>query len=56
MPVFSPPVDVKTATDSSFLGWGATMGHGRIAGLWEWERLWSHINKKELQTCYIVLE
>ena len=36
-PVFSPPVDVKIATDSSFLGWGATMGHARIAGLWEWE-------------------
>ena len=55
-PVFSPPVDVKIATDSSFLGWGATMGHARIAGLWEWERLWSHINKKELQTCFIALE
>ena len=24
--VISPPVDVKIATDSSFLGWGATMG------------------------------
>ena len=55
-PVFSPPVDVKIATNSSFLGWGATMGHARIAGLWEWERLWSHINKKELQTCFIALE
>ena len=55
-PVFSPPVNVKIATDSSFLGWGATMGHARIAGLWEWERLWSHINKKELQTCFIALE
>ena len=55
-PVFSPPVDVKIATDSSFLGWGATMGHARIAGLWEWERLWSHINKKELQTCFSALE
>ena len=55
-PVFSPPVDVKIATDSSFLGWGATMGHARIAGLWEWERLWSHINKKDLQTCFIALE
>ena len=55
-PVFSPPVDVKIATDPSFLGWGATMGHARIAGPWEWERLWSHINKKELQTCFIALE
>ena len=55
-PVFSPPVNVKIATDSSFLGWSATMGHARIASLWEWERLWSHINKKELQTCFIALE
>ena len=55
-PVFSPSVNVKIATDSSFLGWGATMGHARIASLWEWERLWSHINKKELQTCFIALE
>ena len=55
-PVFSPPVDVKIATNSSFLGWGATMGHARIASLKEWERLWSHINKKELQTCFNALE
>ena len=55
-PVFSPPVDVKIATNSSFLDWGATMEHARIAGLWAWERLWSHINKKELQTCFIALE
>ena len=55
-PVIPPPVDVKIATDSSFLGSGATMGHARIACLWEWERLWSHINKKELQTCFIALE
>ena len=45
-PVISPPVDVKIATDSPFLGWGATVGNARIAGLWEWKRLWSHINKK----------
>ena len=45
-PVIPPPVDVKIAT----------MGHARIAGLWEWERLWSRINKKELQTCFIALE
>ena len=45
-----------TATDSAFLGWGATTGHAIIAGLWEWERLWSHINKKELQICFITLE
>ena len=32
------------------------MGHARIAGLWEWERLWSHINKTELQTCFIALQ
>ena len=31
------------------------MGYARI-GLWEWERLWSHINKKELQICFIALE
>ena len=55
-PVFSPPVDMKIATNLSFLGWGATMGHAIIAGFWEWERLWSHINKKELQTCFIALE
>ena len=30
--------------------------HARIAGLWEWERLRSHINKKELQTCFVALE
>ena len=30
-PVIPPPVDV---TKSSFLGWGATMEHARIAGLW----------------------
>ena len=51
-----PVVDVKIATDSSFLGWGATIGRARIAVLWEWERLWSHVNKKELQTCFIALE
>ena len=55
-PVILTPVDVKIATDTSFLGWGATMGHARIAGLWEWEKLWSHINKKELQTCFTALE
>ena len=32
------------------------IGHARIASLWEWERLWSHINKKELQTCFIALK
>ena len=32
------------------------MGHTKIKGVWEWERLWSHINKKELQTCFIALE
>ena len=55
-PVIPPPVDVKIATDSSFLRWGATMGHAKIAGLWEWERLWSLINKKEPQTCFVALE
>ena len=44
-PVIPPPLDVKIATDSSFLGWGATMGHARMPGLWEWERLCSHIKK-----------
>ena len=47
--VIFPPVDMEIATDSSFLGWDATMGHVRIAGLWERERMWSHINKTELQ-------
>ena len=56
VPVIPPPVDVKRATDSSFLGWGATVGHARIAGISEWESLWSHINKKKLQTCFIALE
>ena len=55
-PVIPSPVDVKIATDSSFLGWGATMGHARIVGLWEWERQWSNINKKELPTCFIAPE
>ena len=54
--VIPPRVDVKIATDSSFLSWGSTMGHASIAGLWEWERLCSHINKKELQTCFIAVE
>ena len=35
---------------------GVQLWNARIAGLWEWERVWSHINKKELQTCFIAPE
>ena len=55
-PVIPPTSRCENSSNSSLLGWGATMGLARIASSWEWERLWSHINRKELQICFIAPE
>ena len=48
--------DLIITSDASDLGWGAWCGEKSVQGLWSQEKMFWHINPRELQAAYLALK